>query len=158
MNSRNLEWSKHTQNRRTRLRCVERTTQKLQWLIGAQGSFTIHNREHFSQVSSFKYDNAETRGVRRERQIVGDRTSRSAVIPSVDILFDRFLKKTCVWAVKFRLYYLSFYVVVSRKRIPWYAIFHEQCRTISQFPSFSIPNSKDPRLINIYTTPPWLNS
>ena len=52
---------------------------------------------------------------------------------------------------------ISFNVVVSRKRIPWYAIVHEPCGTISQFPSFSIPNSKDPRLVNIHTPhlPDW---
>ena len=52
---------------------------------------------------------------------------------------------------------ISFNVVVSRKRIPWYAIVHEPCGTISQFPSFSIPNSNDPRLVNIHTPhlPDW---
>ena len=63
-------------------------------------------------------------------QIVGDYTSWLAVI-SISLI--------------------SFHVVVSHKRIPWYAIVHKPCGTISQFPSFSIPNSKNPRLINIYT-------
>ena len=67
----------------------------------------IHHQEHFSQVSSFKYDNAEMHGVRCEWQIVRDCISWLAVIPSVDILFVRFPKKTCGWAVKFRLYYIS---------------------------------------------------
>ena len=63
-------------------------------------------------------------------------------------------------------------VVVSCKRIPWYAIAHEPYGTISQCniqPFISYPRltyafqqpckvSKDPRLINIHTTSPWLSS
>ena len=90
-------------------------------------------------------------------QIVGDHTSRSAVIPSVDMLFVRFLEKhvdgqsssgCIVYLIDFlpRGGFSQTYTLI---RDP-----HELCGTNSKFPSFSIPNSKDPRLINIHTTPP----
>ena len=69
-------------------------------------------------------------------QIVGDHTFRLAVIS---------------------ISFISFHVVVSPKHIPWYTIIREPCGTNLQFPSFSIPNSKDPRLINIHIPhlPDW---